>query len=552
MRKYNICVKTAIAVFAVVLSACSSDNDVVENDIVNPESPVSNNDIMTFSASMDAGNVTRTDFNSNSTIWAKGDKIRVLNLASVTGQDGYKNNGYFNIVKQSGTFTKEELFTGTRIKSNGDGTDEFYAYYPHDAKAAVETNQSTSVNYIVQKGNIPAVQEAKKDSFAQSLHYMTALSSTTTFAFKNVCALLKITLKDYANIKRVRVLATPVDDTKSTNTSYIAGDFDAKIVNSDGTTTIAFTGNNSPYVELKLPVSGDDCQEGTFYMVVLPASITNGFTLFFEKTDGTIYMRRNTHLQEFVRNKVYDLGDYDCYSSSETPITPENMSVLENYVDLGLPSGTLWCTKNVTAGSGTSTTLVNSIYDNGGYYAWGEIFAYNQTDDKGNKKTVYTGGTYTGLSSWYTTSTTTTTLPSTLKYQRDAAYKIESHLYCMPTYTQIQELFENCNVTYYISNAYSGHYGVMLTSKNNDNTLWLPAAGYHYDSGFNSGLNNENKMCHYWSRTLYTSNTDYAYCLDFTNGELYSHGGGSGASTWYDRRDCGKSIRPVLNIPAFK
>ena len=550
MRNYNYCIKTALAVFAVALSACSSDNDIVDNDSNNQEKPVSEKK-MSFSANMDAGNVTRTDFNSNSTIWAEGDQIRILSLATITAPDqsGYPIHGYFTLDTHTGGYTKEETFTGTKIQSNGDGTDEFYAYYPHSCGAAIETVTSGANKghkYIVQKGEVPTVQTAMKGTYDQSLHFMTAFSNNSTFTFKNVCALLKITLKDYANIKRVRVLATPVDDTKSTNTSYIAGDFDAKIVNSDGTTTIAFTGNNSPYVELKLPVSGDDCQEGTFYMVVLPASITNGFTLFFEKTDGTIYMRRNTHLQEFVRNKMYDLGEYNCSS------TPTNMSVLENYVDLGLPSGTLWCTKNVTAGSGTSTTLVNSIYDNGGYYAWGDIFAYNQTDDKGNKKTVYTGGTYAGLTSWYTTSTTTTTLPSTLKYQRDAAYKIESHLYCMPTYTQIQELFENCNVTYYISNAYSGHYGVMLTSKNNDNTLWLPAAGYHYDSGINSGLNNENQMCHYWSRTLYTSNTDYAYCLDFTNGGLYSHGGGSGASTWYDRRDCGKSIRPVLNIPAFK
>lgn len=544
MRKYNICVKTAIAVFAVVLSACSSDNDVVENDIVNPESPVSNNDIMTFSASMDAGNVTRTDFNSNSTIWAKGDKIRVLNLASVTGQDGYKNNGYFNIVKQSGTFTKEELFTGTRIKSNGDGTDEFYAYYPHSAKAAIETVESgynAGHKYIVQKGNILAVQEAKKDSFAQSLHYMTALSNTTTFAFKNVCALLKITLKDYANIKRVRVLATPVDNTKSTNTSYIAGDFDAKIVNSDGTTTIAFTGNNSPYVELKLPVSGDDCQKGTFYMVVLPASITNGFTLFFEKTDGTIYMRRNTHLQEFVRNKVYDLGDYDCYSSSETPTPPENMSVLENYVDLGLPSGTLWCTKNVTADIGTSATLVNSIYDAGGYFAWGDV----------SEKDEYSIDTYDGRSWLYTSD-------NILKYQYDAAYQIQGHLYCMPTYAQIEELYSNCTWVRSTAPNNSNNYGLLFTSNINGKTLWLPTAGYSINADSENGVQSETSRTHYWSRNLYKvgNNTQCAYCLDFDGTSLDGHGWLSGwtigAGNWYDRRFCGKCIRPVLNIPAFK
>lgn len=540
MRKYNICVKTAIAVFAVVLSACSSDNDVVENDIVNPESPVSNNDIMTFSASMDAGNVTRTDFNSNSTIWAEGDQIRILNLATITAPDqsGYPIHGYFTLDTHTGGYTKEETFTGTKIQSNGDGTDEFYAYYPHSCGAAIETVKSGSNaghKYIVQKGEVPTVQTAMKGTYDQSLHFMTAFSNNSTFTFKNVCALLKITLKDYANIKRVRVLATPVDDTQSTNTSYIAGDFDAKIVNSDGTTTIAFTGNNSPYVELKLPVSGDDCQVGTFYMVVLPASITNGFTLFFEKTDGTIYMRRNTHLQEFVRNKMYDLGEYNCSS------TPTNMSVLENYVDLGLPSGTLWCTKNVTADSGTSATLVNSIYDAGGYFAWGDL----------SEKTEYSSDSYEGRSWLYTSD-------NILKYQYDAAYQIQGHLYCMPTYAQIEELYNNCTWVRSTAPNNSNNYGLLFTSNINGKTLWLPTAGYSINADSQNGVQSETSRTHYWSRNLYKvgNNTQCAYCLDFDGTSLDGHGWLSGwtigAGNWYDRRFCGKCIRPVLNIPAFK
>lgn len=548
MRKYNIGIKTAFAVFAIALSACSSDNDVVENNPTNPETPVTENN-MSFSASMDAGNTTRTDFNSNSTIWTGSDAIKIANLATITAADqgSYPIGGVFNIVTHEGTaYTKQEVFTGTKIQSNGDGTDWFYAVYPTSCGIGydhVGANKAT-----IKKASVPAQQTAVKGSYDQSLHFMTAYSNNSTFAFKNVCALLKITLSNYANIKRIRVLATPVDATKTNNTSYIAGDFEAQINQSDGTTTkndgtgttsVQCRGNNSPYVELQLPVAGDDCQEGTFYMVVLPASISNGFTLFIEKTDGTIYMRANTTKDKFERNKIYNLGEYDCSS------TPTNMSLLEDYVDLGLPSGTLWCTKNVTAGSGTSTTLVNSIYDNGGYYAWGDVLAYNQENSKGEAKTSYSSGSYAGIDSWFSTDT--------LKYQRDAAYQIEGHLYCMPTYTQIKELYDNCTKTYYTStnNTYNGHNGVLLTSTKNGKTLWLPAAGYHCDTGTKSGLNDENKSSHYWSRTLYT-NSNYAYSLDFDDDGLDAHGWFTGSGTWYDRRFCGKTIRPVLNVPAFK
>lgn len=63
MRKYNINVKAALAVFAIVLSACSSDNDIVDNNSNNQEKTDANKS-MTFYASMD-GITTRTDFNSN-------------------------------------------------------------------------------------------------------------------------------------------------------------------------------------------------------------------------------------------------------------------------------------------------------------------------------------------------------------------------------------------------------------------------------------------------------------------------------------------------------
>ena len=541
MRKYNIGIKTAFAVFAIALSACSSDNDVVENNPTNPETPVTENN-MSFSASMDAGNTTRTDFNSNSTIWTGSDAIKIANIATITAadQESYSYGGVFNIVTHDGTaYTKEEVFTGSKIGSNGDGTDWFYAVYPTSCKIGFDdfgTNRAT-----IKNASVPAQQTAMKDTYDQSLHFMTAFSNNSTFAFKNVCALLKITLQNYTGISKVKVLA---NTNSATNTNYIAGDFEVEINPTDGTigNTLSASANikenskRSPYVELPLPVAGDDCQEGTFYMVVLPVSISNGFTLYVERTDGTKYMRVNTSITKFERNKLYNLGTYDCTS------TPNDMGVLEDYVDLGLPSGTLWCTKNITAGSGTSTTFVNSIYDDGGYYSWGDVLACDQAGENGTAKTEYSSSTYTLGSDIYSNNL--------LKYQYDAAYQIAGHLYCMPTYTQIKELYDNCTITNYTSTAYNGHYGLLFKSNINQKTLWIPASGYMCNQGTMNGLQSKNSKSHYWSKTLNSSNTDTAYCLDFDGGSLDGHGWWSeffiGASTWYDRRFCGKCIRPVV------
>ena len=122
----------------------------------------------------------------------------------------------------------------------------------------------------------------------------------------------------------------------------------------------------------------------------------------------------------------------------------------------------------------------------------------------------------------------------------------------MPTYIQMKELYDNCTVTNYTSTAYNGHYGLLLTSKINGNTLWLPAAGYRCNQGTMNGLQSVNSKSHYWSKTLYTaqSSRDAAYCLDFSGGSLDNHGWWSelfiDSGEWYDRRLCGKCIRPVV------
>lgn len=176
MKKYNFCVKTALAVFAVALSACSSDNDIVDNNSNNQEKPVSNK-TMTFHASMDGDgdNATRTNFNSNSTVWATGDAISILNKATVSNEPNRPDYAEFEIT--GGIGTKQADFEGGPIKANGNDGDDFYAFYP-----------SSSFDSEGEKmiGNIPTVQTAMADTYDQTLHFMTAHSANSTFQFKNV------------------------------------------------------------------------------------------------------------------------------------------------------------------------------------------------------------------------------------------------------------------------------------------------------------------------------------------------------------------------------
>lgn len=531
MRKHNINVKATLAVFAIVLSACSSDNDIVDNNSNNQEKPVTNK-TMSFRASMD-GTTTRTDFNGNSTTWSEDDAISILNTASVPEETDRPTQADFTI--SEGVGTKEATFTGGPIRANGNNADNFYAFYP-------ATTLSTSNNTIKASASVPTVQTAIDGSYDQSLHFMSAYSTNSTFNFKNVCSLIKITLTNNTSVCRVKVVANPtlttMDAAEFTYTS-ITGNFDATI-GSDGTASVTATDAKSTYVELR--ANGDDSTaktvigDGTFYMVVLPATISNGFTLLLEKTDGTIYQRIGTKVTAFERNQMYDFGSFDCSG------TPSGMTELTNVVDLDMPSGTLWATKNLNSSSAllglnaTITGFVDNETDDGEYFSWGKTHV-----------TSALGATY-ALPTLDNSNTT-------LKGAAEVVYSYNP-LYCMPILAQIYELYNNITDKSTISVQRPWSLLADRTRKcakftsPTGRSIALPYAGYYYAAG----LRSTNSQARYWSRTYSRRKWEltreyYAYCLDLkiTNNvpEVDLHDGLIGADSWNDKGEVGRSIRPV-------
>lgn len=535
MRKRNIYIKTALAAFTVILSACSSDNDALDNSTSNQDKPVSNK-AMTFRASMD-GTTTRTDFNGNSTTWSDNDAISILNTASVPKESKRPTQADFTI--SEGVGTKEATFTGGPIRANGNNADNFYAFYP-------ATTLSTSDNAIKTSASVPTVQTATDGTYDQSLHFMSAYSTNATFNFKNVCSLIKITLTNNTSVCRVKVVANPtltnVNDQQFNYTS-ITGNFDATI-GSDGIASVTATDAKSTYVELR--AKGDNgtaktvIGNGTFYMVVLPATISNGFTLLLEKTNGTIYQRISTKVTEFERNKLYDLGSFDCSG------TPDGMTELTNVVDLDLPSGTIWATKNVNSSSyvigATITGFVANETDIGGYFSFGESYVQITTADTPNS---------------YLTN-------YTLKGERDFMYSYDNR-YCMPIYAQLYEFYYHFRDDYKESAAGRYNPGVMgigaidipgqatfTAPTGTGRSIVIPYGGHFWASR----NQNKNTKAAYWSRT-YVGNVSSstlsgdAYCLDLTESNkepvLDSHDGIlDGGAEWHDNTYSGRNIRPVV------
>ena len=168
------------------------------------------------------------------------------------------------------------------------------------------------------------------------------------------------------------------------------------------------------------------------------------------------------------------------------------------YVDLGLPSGTLWATMNVGATSPT---------EYGNYYMYGMgTKTYDSTD------TPYDG------------------IEDPLDLSKDTARQTWGGDWHMPTKAQFEELITNTNNSWVIINSRKGY---KFTNKTDDSKyIFLPAAGSKSSPG---NWNHKEKYGLYYSSNV---NDTQAYYLAFTNSTCDVNSN--------NRRDYGYCVRPVI------
>ncbi len=232
-------------------------------------------------------------------------------------------------------------------------------------------------------------------------------------------------------------------------------------------------------------------------------------------------------------NGVIDIADVTAIVNvaigrSQAEVLNVITSVSHEYVDLGLPSGTLWATCNIGA---------ENPEDYGDYFAWGETEGYNSGKTTFDWSTyMYCNGSQTTLTKYCNKSSygyngftdTLTELEST----DDAAYANWGADWRMPSKEQFDELI-NSSYTTTTWTTQNGVYGRKITSKSNGNSIFLPETGYRDGSSLNRG----GSSSYYWSRTLYTSGASHAYALYFDSINIYTN-------ISYNRYN-GRSVRPV-------
>ena len=174
-----------------------------------------------------------------------------------------------------------------------------------------------------------------------------------------------------------------------------------------------------------------------------------------------------------------------------------------DWVDLGLPSGLLWATRNVGA---------TSPEDYGDYFAWGETQP-KEVYDWSNY--IYCNGPVNTLTKycsdlwWGNGFTDSLTI---LQPGDDAA--TANYGGRTPTKEEWEELMNNTTAIWTTQNGENGR----LFTSSNGNSLFLPAAGDRWDGS----LYYDGIYGYYWSSSLF-SEPDRAWCFCFGSERQYMY-----------------------------
>ena len=247
---------------------------------------------------------------------------------------------------------------------------------------------------------------------------------------------------------------------------------------------------------------------------------SNASWLSISKTSGTgdasvrVMAEKNISIGSRSGTITFSAGGKDYSVSVTQKGNPDSGG--HEYVDLGL--SVKWATCNVGA---------SSPEDYGDYFAWGETEPKSRYDWSTYK---WCNGSSNNMTKYNTSSNYGIVDNKTvLELEDDAAHVNWGGSWRMPTKEELDELLDNCTWTW---TSQGGHNGYKVVSKSNGNSIFLPAAGYRYDTS----LDVAGSYGYYWSSSLDTSGPFDAWYLSFLSGGHYMYRNG---------RRGGRSVRPV-------
>lgn len=270
MRKYIL----LLSVFCLGLVSCVKEDAPQQDGMV------------TFSATYNDAPATKTVLEGMKPYWTPSDKISVY--------DG-KNNEFVNTASANSATTK---FKGVL---NGKGRTHYFAAYPYN-----ESLEFSFMGMTVYNLTIPQEQTAVENTYDPTALVAIAYTKDKTFAFKNMCSLVKFTIAS-DGVNSVKLIPAGESD-------VLAGVFNVTILEEEPRFTMK---QKSATVSL----NGDFKKGSTYYIVTCPSSLQDGMSVVLN--DSVISMTVDTPVA-LARSGMVNLGSLSLDpSESQKPTNPD-------------------------------------------------------------------------------------------------------------------------------------------------------------------------------------------------------------------------------------
>lgn len=253
----------SLAAAVLTLAACGNEEFMDNNSGNEAAKPVP----MTFTAGMPQ---TRTQLAAGNEVhWSEGDQIALWDGTAVRE---------FTATSISGSNAN---FTGTATPNT-----QYTAFYPRQTLTNMTDNSITF--------NVPTEQTAVAGTFANQLapSLARATDGSTNLEFNNLCALVKFTVPaDMAGEGTLTLV--------SGNDEMLAGEYWLNYKN----------GNQSPAVKAtRVALKGNFEAGKAYYFVVLPTTLSKGFSLLYEDSKGKLYRKATDKSATLTAGRILNLG----------------------------------------------------------------------------------------------------------------------------------------------------------------------------------------------------------------------------------------------------
>jgi len=345
---------------ALALSACNNEDAILNENQNENENGAK---LVTLTAYQEGEGTTRAAIDGSDKTkinWTASDAIKVFGTSSASAEYTTTTGG-----------STSANFTGSEV------TGAAYALYPYQSTASC-----TDAGVIT--AEVPMTQYAVDGSFDPKAALMVGAVSNGSVEFKNVMSYVKVIIPLFGDGKKCKQVTIKAKDEWVT----LAGKVNITVA--DAPTWAETTAKEGQAFVRLVPASGDQIAAGTYYIAVLPQTMSTGFEVIYNVDDVIYYkqtVKSDDATKKFLRNNVKFIGQVSVNNT-----TYYNFKV-EATVDLTVPSGASYTTlKMADRNIGAATT---DAY--GDYFAWGALRpAYTKKPASGTTLTdLYWSGGFT-------------------------------------------------------------------------------------------------------------------------------------------------------------